>query len=152
MGNGRIDESASSMDLPNHDSGGLSTLAPPTLRDPDHMHSESLWSYRSAPGRIGTSGEYARDGDGSNSLEIPRENKSTGGWSPFVVILCSPQSVRNITESNGSASASGNGIGGTSEHPSHEHSPYIQLVHSFEFFILFFLIVFFAITMRLSRL
>ena len=102
-GTGGLTKSASSMDLPNHDSGSLSTLAPPTLRDPDHMRSESPWSYRSAPGRIGTSGEYARDGDGSNLLEIPRENKHSGGWSPFVVIPRSPQSDRNVTESNRSA-------------------------------------------------
>ncbi|KAL5514132.1 hypothetical protein ACEPAG_2893 [Sanghuangporus baumii] len=102
-----------------HSSGSLSTLVPPTLRDPTFSRSESPWSYRSAPSRFGyadlegmevsSSGSTRRD-DGrdsnsnSNSLELPRERRTSGGWSPFVVIPRDrTDSEMNTSDTNGGA-------------------------------------------------
>ncbi|KAL5522169.1 hypothetical protein ACEPAF_2026 [Sanghuangporus sanghuang] len=98
-------------------SGSLSTLVPPTLRDPTFSRSESPWSYKSAPSRFGyadlegmevsSSGrrDDGRDSNSnSNSLELPRERRNSGGWSPFVVIPRDrTDSEMNANDTNGNA-------------------------------------------------
>ncbi|KAL5500967.1 hypothetical protein ACEPAH_9354 [Sanghuangporus vaninii] len=99
-------------------SGSLSTLVPPTLRDPTFSRSESPWSYKSAPSRFGyadlegmeVSSSSGRRDDGrdsnsnSDSLELPRERRNSGGWSPFVVIPRDrTDSEMNAGDTNGGA-------------------------------------------------